>query len=381
MEAVEPAAIRDQLRPFLYEDLPDRPLGPLRVGVRFRPGQTFIEEPSVQLVIAPEPQPRREEAFPHEADLVLDLALLPSSRRRAGDRLDQVMRAHLEEAAIVLAVLADEDRLHRRLHVVIQAACAGALEKGERSLVGVEHHLLRLARVGAHEHHPAVAEPNVRHLHRRRHTVHDDDLVAPVELVGLPRRKRQRHIGFRRRARVLLAPPPRIPANSVVAALVAERPQLLVNADQRQPLARRRLGVRRQKPIERLRARPEFRPRLDLTFIGKRRLPRPQDPPDRVARQMQGPRDLLDRLPFAQMLAPYPTDRLHNQHPHRPLRAKAGSRPNRKSGGQFWTPMMPLRGSILHAETHPSDALRIMAQHRNRRAGAIGPKPFGTNVR
>jgi hypothetical protein len=39
---------------------------------------------------------------------------------------------------------------------------------------------------------------------------------------------------------------------------------------------------------------------------------------------------------------------------HRPLRAKAGSRPNRKSGGQFWTPMTPLRGSILHAETHYS---------------------------
>src|SRR5208337_3630692 len=38
--------------------------------------------------------------------------------------------------------------------------------------------------------------------------------------------------------------------------------------------------------------------------------------------------------------------------PHRPLRAKAGTRTNRKSGGQFWTPMTPLRGSILHAETH-----------------------------
>ena len=78
MEAVKAAAIADQLGPFLFEDLPDRPLGPLRMGVRFRPGQTFIEEPSVQLVIAPEPQPRREEAFPHEADLVLDLPLLPS---------------------------------------------------------------------------------------------------------------------------------------------------------------------------------------------------------------------------------------------------------------------------------------------------------------
>ena len=185
MEAVEAAAIRDQLRPFLFEDLPDRPLGPLRVGVRFRPGQTFIEEPGVQLVIALEPQPRREEAFAHEADLVLDLALLPARRRRAGDRLDQVMRAHLEEAAIVLAVLADEDRLHRRLHVVVDAACAGALEERERALVGVEHHLLRLARVGAHEHHPAVAEPNVRDLHRRRHAA-DETLRHPPP----PRRTR-----------------------------------------------------------------------------------------------------------------------------------------------------------------------------------------------
>ena len=46
----------------------------LRVGVRFRPAQTFVEEPGVQLVIALEPQPRREKAFAHVADLVLDLA-------------------------------------------------------------------------------------------------------------------------------------------------------------------------------------------------------------------------------------------------------------------------------------------------------------------
>ena len=124
MEAVEAPAIGNQLRPFLFEDLPNRLLGPLRMGVRFRPGQTFIEEPGVQLVIALEPQARREEAFADEADLVLDLALLPARRRRAGDRLDKMMRAHLEKAAIVLAVLADEDRLHRRLHVVVDAAGA-----------------------------------------------------------------------------------------------------------------------------------------------------------------------------------------------------------------------------------------------------------------
>ncbi|MDR6305651.1 hypothetical protein GGQ85_003375 [Nitrobacter vulgaris] len=37
------------------------------------------------------------------------------------------MAAHLHEAAVVSAILADEDRLHRRLHVVVDAATAGHL--------------------------------------------------------------------------------------------------------------------------------------------------------------------------------------------------------------------------------------------------------------
>ena len=69
------------------------------------------------------------------------------------------MRAHLEKAAIVLTVFADEDRLHRRLHVVVDPALAVAAEEREGALVGVEHHLLRLARIGAHEHHAAVTKP------------------------------------------------------------------------------------------------------------------------------------------------------------------------------------------------------------------------------
>ena len=89
------------------------------------------------------------------------------------------MRAHLEKAAIVLTVFADEDRLHRRLHVVVDPALAGAAEEREGAVVGVEHHLLRLARRGAHEHHAAVTEPHVGDLHRRRHPADDDDLVAP----------------------------------------------------------------------------------------------------------------------------------------------------------------------------------------------------------
>jgi hypothetical protein len=67
------------------------------------------------------------------------------------------MAAHPLEAAVELAVLADQDRFDRRLHVVVDAARAGPLEEGEGTVVRVEHHLLGLAWVGPHEQHPAVA--------------------------------------------------------------------------------------------------------------------------------------------------------------------------------------------------------------------------------
>lgn len=52
--------------------------------------QAMIEQPGVQLLVAGEAQPGREEAFVHDANLVLDLLLLPSSRRRTRGWLDQV---------------------------------------------------------------------------------------------------------------------------------------------------------------------------------------------------------------------------------------------------------------------------------------------------
>ena len=195
-----------------------------RMGMRLGPGDAFVHQPGVQLVIVLDPQARREEALAHQANLVLHLTFLPTRRRRAGDGLDKMMRAHLEEAAVVLAILADEDRLHRRLHVVVDAARTGAPEERERPLVGVENHLLRFARIDAREHHTAVAEANVRDLHDRRHPVHHDDLVAPIELVGLARRESQRHIGARRRAAVRLDPSASVAADGVITAFVAKRP-------------------------------------------------------------------------------------------------------------------------------------------------------------
>lgn len=101
------------------------------------------------------------------------------------------MAAHLQEATIVAAILAHEDRLHRRLYVVVDAAAAGAFEQRERPVVGVEHHLLRLVRISSCEQHAAVTQPDMSDLHEYGHAVEESDLVAPIEPIGLTRRKAQ----------------------------------------------------------------------------------------------------------------------------------------------------------------------------------------------
>jgi hypothetical protein len=57
------------------------------------------------------------------------------------------MAAHLQEAAIVSALATNENRVYGGLRVVIDAARAGALEERKCPIVGVEHHLLCLARI------------------------------------------------------------------------------------------------------------------------------------------------------------------------------------------------------------------------------------------
>ena len=157
---------------------------------------------------------------------------------------------------------------------------------GKSALMGIKHHLLRLARIGANEHnehHAAVTEADVRDLHGYRHAVHHDNLVAPVELVSFARRKRQRHIGIRHLACMLLGPRPGIATNSIIAAFISQRLQLLENAAQRQPLARRALGVQGQQSIELSLPASKLWTRLNLTLVGKRRLARAKNLAHRVS--------------------------------------------------------------------------------------------------
>src|SRR4051794_4059404 len=109
MESVEPTRIGNELRPFRLEHLPDRLLSQFWMAMHLGVGDALIEQPGIQLIVVFEPQARRKEPLAHEPDLVLDLTLLPARSRSAGHRFDEVVAAHLQEAAIVEAILANED--------------------------------------------------------------------------------------------------------------------------------------------------------------------------------------------------------------------------------------------------------------------------------
>jgi hypothetical protein len=108
---------------------------------------TVLRTIRIEFVIALEPQPWRKEALADEPDLVLDLALLPTDAGVQPFGSIRQLAAHLQEAAMVESIFADEDRLHSRLHIVVDAAPAGSLEQREGPVMGIEHHLLRLARI------------------------------------------------------------------------------------------------------------------------------------------------------------------------------------------------------------------------------------------
>jgi len=84
---------------------------------------------------------------------------------------------------------------------------------------------LRLTRVGADEEHPAVAQAQMRHLHRDRRAIDQYDLVAPVELVGLAGREAQRHERVGRRCRTRAAPASGISPDRIIAARVTQASQ------------------------------------------------------------------------------------------------------------------------------------------------------------
>ena len=178
----------------------------------------------------------------------------------------------------------------------------------------VEHHLLALARIGSHQEHPAVAEPDVGDLDRGRHAAQHHHLVRPVELVGLARREPQRD-EHRALLRLPAAPLADVTLHAVVGALVSLGAQQLEQPPRRQPLACRPLAVRLQHRIEPRDKRPEPRLRLNLALVAKLGRRTPDRLANRLPRDPQLANDLADRLLLHQKRPPDPANRFHCHHP------------------------------------------------------------------
>jgi hypothetical protein len=277
-------------------------------------GETARLQPGVQLGIAGKVQPRREQVLARIADLVLDLTLLPARRRRARGRFDQVMRAHRQKAPVEAPLLADEHRIDRRGHVVVDAAPAHPAKQAEGVVVRVEHHLLALARIGPHQEHPAVAEPDVRHLDRGGHPAEHHNLMRPVELIGLARREPQRD---KHRAVLRLSAPPLadMALHAVVGTGVTFGTQQLEQPPCGQVLARRTLAVRLQHRVEPRDKRPKPRLRLNLALVAKLGRRSADRLAHRLPRDPQLAHNLADRLLINPKRPPDPANRFHRHHP------------------------------------------------------------------
>ena len=345
-KAVERRPPFHQARALFLEDLPDRPVLELRMLCPLGIGDALVFQPAIQLVQAADPRLGPEQLIAQVADLVLDLTLLPTRGRATGHRLDQMVRAHLQEPPIVLPCLADEDRLDRRLHVVVDAASAGPAIKCEGPVVGIEHQFLRLAEVGPHKRHPAVRQPHVRRLDHQRQSLKRDRLVAPVELVGFARRKAHRHKRLCRNPRSFLPPFLHEPMNAVVRAVIATAAQLLEQPLRRAPFTLRQLRFRLHDLRQRSDPLAKLRRRLNLSRVLERGPARAHHLAHRRARYPQIPRDLLDRPAMLKKRPPYLPNKLHANHPRQPF-------PEPAKAQKEATLAQPPGGSELDAKTTP----------------------------
>ena len=126
--------------------------------------QAFFPQLGIEFLQVLGLRTRGEKTTSGYADLPFHLPLFPAGSRRAGHRLEQVMRTQLLETLVEIPVLAGQDRLHGGLHVVVDAAPGGSAEKGKRLNMRVEDHLLGFPGIGEDQTHAAVAEPDMRDL-------------------------------------------------------------------------------------------------------------------------------------------------------------------------------------------------------------------------
>lgn len=206
----------------------------------------------------------------------------------------------------------------------------------------IKDHFLRLAGIGSDKWHKAMPQAQMRDLHRHCDAIDRNDVMSPVELIGLIRIEAQRHTGGRWRFPCLPRPVDRATARSVIAAIVTQIVQLIANPNQRLSLALR-LACVGFKPAIKL-IFPAINRRAWLNGLVKAALGTAgsDDLPHCVPGQSKVTANLLDRFAFNEKRTPDLRNCLHDRHPQTAPQSLLGGPPNRIARGVTLGHRLPL---------------------------------------
>lgn len=184
---------------------------------------TAVEQAGIEFGEAAETHVPRflPDAPPAVLDVLLHDALLQTAGHVAEVGVEQVVGGHGGEAGVDLAGLAGPDLVHGGLHVVVDAPLRDAAQGGEAPGMGVEQHLVALARVGRQHERAAGAELHVGHQDAAPDATDDQPFLAPVKLEGFAQLELQWHVGARERFAALGAPLPDEVTDQGMAAGIA----------------------------------------------------------------------------------------------------------------------------------------------------------------
>ncbi len=188
-------------------------------------------------------------------------------------------------------------------------------QRGEAARVGIEQHLVALARVGHQPERPRGAQLHVRDLHPVVDAAHHQPLLAPVELERLAQLEGQRYEGVDCSPLALaLAPGPNEVGHPRVAAVAAGPLDLGIQRLGRAPLALRAPGVGRQSQLERLVEDAELVRLLRAPVLRRAINFAVQPLRNRVARQPCDARNLALRFVLPATQTPDSANHVHGDH-------------------------------------------------------------------
>ena len=109
--------------------------------------------------------------------------------------LEQVVRDHGMETGVDDPSVALADLVHRRLHVVVNAALGHPAQCGKRPVVGVEQHLVTLPRIPGDKEGAAGTQLSVRCNYLAQYAADHQRFFAPVERERFSQFEFERHEG------------------------------------------------------------------------------------------------------------------------------------------------------------------------------------------